>query len=270
MASMASIIKRVRRELGDLEQKFRHSARADGEQTFFDLPVTNVMAIQVTKILDGNITDLTADTDFTLDGAEGTISFDTAPEDGSVFMIEGTAAGLFTDEELGDFVHDAVIQHTHGSVQTFRYRDDHGFVQYDTQSVTLETLPEVEELLVALLATIEALWALTTDASTDIDIQSPEGTSVPRSQRFAQMRNQIDVLTAKYADLCQQLNVGLHRIEVGTLRRVSKTTGRLIPVYVDREYDDHRLPERELTPVDRRNVDESGVPNPIYGAWGGY
>jgi len=268
MATTASIIARVRRELGDFEQHFRASLRADGEQTVFDLPATNVVGVSVTKIHGGDVVLLITGTDFTLDGQEGTIAFDEAPEDATVFMVEGTCTGLFTDEEIGHYVHDAFTQHTHGVLVSTRYRDEHGFIEYVDEAMTLETLPEVEELLVALLATIEALWALSTDASTDIDIQTAEGTSVPRSQRYAQLRHQIDVLTEKYTDLCKQLNVGLHRIEVGTLRRVSRTTGRLIPVFTEREYDDHRLPTRQLPKIDKRDQDESGIPSPLFGSWG--
>ena len=46
------------------------------------------------------------------------------------------------------------------------------------------------------------------------------------------------------------LGVGLGAAEVGTLRRVSKTTNRLVPVYVQREYDDISRPRRLFTEPD--------------------
>jgi hypothetical protein len=260
MATLNSLISRVRRELGDLQQTFRSTARGDGDQDTFDIPATNVSSLSITKVYNSVVTTL-APADFTLDAAQGNVTFTTVPQDGAVLMFEGTQTGLFTDDEITQFINDAFLQHTHGQTVSTRYRDTHGFIEYDTQPMTLEMLPEVEELLVAMLATI-------TDASTDIDVQSAEGTSIARSQRYTQMLHQIDILTAKYIDLCQQLNVGLHRIEVSTLRRVSRTTGRFIPVFVEREYDDHRLPDRELAPIDRRDVDESGVPSPTYGGQG--
>jgi hypothetical protein len=269
MATLASLVTRVRHELGDFEQTFRHNARADGVMTDFDLPATNISRVAVTKVFGGEVVVLDP-ADYAVNKAEGTVIFGQAPEDSAVLLFEGAGAGLFSDEDLSHYIHDAFIQHTHGATQTMRYKTAEGFIRYAEEPVSLETLPEVEELLVALLATVEALWALSTDASTDIDIQSPEGTSIPRSQRFAQIRHQIDVLTEKYTDLCQQLNVGLHRIEVGTLRRVSRTTGRYVPVFAAREYDDHSLPTRELPPIDKNHVDESGIPSPAYGGWGGF
>lgn len=48
----------------------------------------------------------------------------------------------------------------------------------------------------------------------------------------------------QYKTLCAQLNIGLWRIEMGTLRRISRTTNKLIPVYMAQEIDDGRMPER--------------------------
>jgi hypothetical protein len=65
------------------------------------------------------------------------------------------------------------------------------------------------------------------------------------------------------------LGVGLYAIEVTNLRRVSRTTGRLVPLFREREYDDYTLPERILPPIGpgHQNDDESGVPSHT---WGGY
>lgn len=139
-----------------------------------------------------------------------------------------------------------------------------GVIRYAVDAVGLNNLPDIEEPLVALLATIEALWALSTDASTDVDIQTAEGTVVPRGQRYRQILQQIDMLTEKYRSVCAQLNVGLYRIEVSNLRRVSRTTNRLIPVYVEREYDDADLPVRQIVPIDGEFLDDSGIPSPAY------
>jgi hypothetical protein len=133
----------------------------------------------------------------------------------------------------------------------------------------LSNLPDVEGTLVALRATIDALWALATDASTDIDIASADGTSVPRSQRFTQLREQIDGMTARYNQLCAMLNVGLNSIEMSKIRRVSRTTNRLVPIFEDREYDDYDYPRRQLPPINARDEDESNLQSPIFGGmWG--
>ena len=133
----------------------------------------------------------------------------------------------------------------------------------------LSSLPDVEGTLVAIRAAIEALWALATDASTDIDISSADGTTVPRTQRYRQLREQIDGMTQRYDHLCAMLNVGLDAIEISKIRRVSKTTNRLVPIFEDREYDDYELPRRQLPPISTRDEDESNLQSPIFGGmWG--
>jgi hypothetical protein len=97
---------------------------------------------------------------------------------------------------------------------------------------------------VALLASVEALWALATDASFDINITAPDGVQIPRTQRFAQLSQIINARQEQYRNLCSALNVGLWRIEIGILRRISRTTNKLIPVYMPQEIDDSTMPER--------------------------
>jgi hypothetical protein len=70
-------------------------------------------------------------------------------------------------------------------------------------------------------------------------------------------------------DYCNQLNVGMYRMETLNLRRTSKTTGRLVPLFKSREFDDHRWPTRLTPPIDHRNDDYSGVPTPLWSpSWG--
>lgn len=265
MATEAEIIHRVRLELGDLAEPFREHYRGTGTQDEFDLPAqristTNLSAFTVGS--GGTPADLVLGTDFTLDEENGVVRLTDALAMDVLLIVEGVAYGLFTDEELEHFVHDATLQHTNGREVRTRYKDDRGFIKYDETPMALDNLPEVENLLVAILATIEALWALSTDMSTDIDITTSEGTHVPRSQRYQQTRYQIEMLTEKYEKLCAQLNVGLGRIEVSTLRRISRTTGRLVPIFKPREYDDTTLPTRVLPTIDGRDGDPDGPPSP--------
>jgi hypothetical protein len=101
---------------------------------------------------------------------------------------------------------------------------------------------EVYPLVV--LCTVEALFALATDASYDIDIIAPDGVNIPRSERFRQLSALINQRMQHYKELCSMLNIGLWRIEMGTLRRVSRTTNKLVPIYMPQEVDDARKPER--------------------------
>jgi len=270
MADVTTLVARVRRELGDLGQPFRDSFTGTGEAGDYDLTETQITTATVDAVDSVGLTHLVETTDFTIDLVDGRLFlfgvYNPLPV-GTTLLINGNTAGMFSDEELTDYVNDAFLQHSSGRTVSKRIRTVEGFISYIDTPLTMVDLPPVEEQLVTLLVEIECLWALTTDASTDIDITTADGTHIARSQRYLQMRNQIDVLTDKYDTLCAALNVGIHRIEMSTLRRVSRTTGRLVPIYKEREFDDYTLPQRLLPPIDERNADESGIPSP---AWAGF
>lgn len=270
MTTYASLIDRVRKEIADKGEPFQHQIRSDGVQILHDLPVDMIRETGfVVKSIDHLDFDVTVidPTDYTVDEENGYLTLDPPLTAGDILMCEGTHTSLFTDAELAAYVNDALLQHTSGRTVSVRYRDGNGFILYDEQPITVTNLPEEEEFLVAILATIETLWALSTDAATDVDIQTAEGTSINRSQRYRQILQQIDLLTEKYRTLCEQLNVGLFRIEMNTLRRISRTNNRLVPVYKAREYDQNGQPQRLLPPVDHRNDDDSGIPSPAVGGW---
>ena len=104
--------------------------------------------------------------------------------------------------------------------------------------MTLTKLAAVEQYPIAILAVIEALWALATDASFDINIFAPDGVTIPRSERYHQLVNMINQRQEQYRTLCSALNIGLWRLEIGTLRRVSRHTNKLVPIYMPQEIDD--------------------------------
>jgi hypothetical protein len=270
MADVVSLVARARRELGDFGQPFRDSFTGTGQAGDYDLTQTRVTLVTVDAVNNVGMLRLTETTHYAIDAVDGRLflfgAYNPLPV-GTTLIVNGKTAGMFTDEELTDYINDAFLQHASGRTVSKRMRTVEGFVSYVDIPLTMADLPPVEDQLVTLLVEIECLWALTTDASTDIDITTADGTHIGRSQRYLQMRNQIDVLTDKYDTLCAALNVGIHRIEMSTLRRVSRTTGRLVPIYKEREFDDYTLPQRLLPPIDERNADESGIPSP---AWAGF
>jgi hypothetical protein len=189
----------------------------------------------------------------------------------ATLIITGCAWSLFSNDELAQVAIDSVRQHTYGQEIEERYRDAHGFIAYRETPKSLANLPGIEEPLVEMLSVINALWSLANDAASDTNVQTAEGTVVDRTTRYRQIMEQVQAMTMRYQDYCGQLNVGLYRSETLQLRRVSYTTGRLVPLFKSREYDDHRWPVREIPPVDHRYDDNSGVPSPLWtGNWGGF
>ena len=162
----------------------------------------------------------------------GTVTFTQTPKSGATIVVTGLHYRYFTSDELTVFLNTAVLQHTDNRTDAYG------------SNITISSIPPVEEYPVAILTTIEALWALATDAAFDINITAPDGVMIPRTQRFAQLSNIINGRKEQYRELCAALNVGLWRIEMGILRRISRTTNKLVPVYMPQEIDDSTKPER--------------------------
>lgn len=270
MATVESLRDHVRTELGDRLESFRETFRGTGTKDDWDLPAINVASVEVFEVPEeGGVLPYTEGVDFEIDKAEGIITFTEPPAEDALLMVEGKANGLLTDAEVDHFLEAAIGQHLKGRTVQARYRDGHGFIRYDQVPMELEDLPKEEEILVVLLATIEALWALSTDAALDIDVNTSEGTVVPRGQRWRQLVSQIDLLTDKYKDLSLMMGVGLFAPEVLHVRRVSRTTGRLVPIFQSREYDEAGEPRRKVPPRSNRDVDPDGPATPFWqGGWG--
>ena len=230
MAAIADITSRVRLELGDLPKQFALNYVGDGITTTYNLGIKPIdvytFAIYVNGLPVAN------PADFTIEVDQGVVHFIDAPANDATIYITGTVFRYFTDDDICLFVNTAVEQHT--------YNRTNGL----GSQMTVALIPPVEEYPLAILATIEALWALATDASFDINIFAPDGVTVPRSERYNQLTNLIQQRWDQYKQLCSALNIGLWRIEMGTLRRISRTTNKLIPVYMPQEIDDARKPER--------------------------
>ena len=272
MFTTQDIIQRVRTELGDTGAPFSDTFLGTGGISTYDLTDFNIWNVSVTWIRNQTAVPLVENTDYMLNYQEGRIFLygDSSPlPQGDTLVVSGQANGMFSDLELTTFVNDAVMQHCNGRTVVRRYKDYNGFMQYSSDPMDLTNLPDIEMVLVALRATIDALWALASDASTDIDISSADGTTVPRGQRYQQLREQINGMYERYNQLSAMLNVGLNSIEMSKIRRVSKTTNRLVPIFEDREYDDYNLPRRQLPPINTRDEDESNLQSPVFGGmWG--
>ena len=230
MATLSDLVSRVRFELADTPQKFRKVFTGDGVGVDFALGVKPVD--KTTLSVTVNDSNKAQPSEYTVEDKLGVIHFTTPPPANSKVVVSGSAFRYFTDEDITYYVNTSLTQHTENRTDGFG------------RKMNLGILPLVEEYPLVILSTIEALWALATDAAFDINIVAPDGVSIPRSQRYEQLTKIIGDRWDQYRQLCSALNVGLWRIEMGTLRRVSRTTNKLIPIYMAQEIDDSRQPER--------------------------
>lgn len=267
---ISDTITRVRAEIGDPLQPFLTNSLGDGMTKLYDLPKQNLdtSTISATIINGAVTTNLIVNTDYTLNTQLGYIQLVNAVPNGAILLLQGQAWALFTDDELTTYINDSVNQHCFNQFIEERYRDKFGFLTYRETPKTLTNLPAIEEPLIVMLSTYNVLWVLANDAATDANIQTAEGTNIDRVTRYHQLMEHIITLEDRYQRYCALLNVGAFRIETMKLRRVSRTTGRLVPLFKEREYDDHRWPVREIPTVDSHSVDDSGVPSPLWNAQG--
>lgn len=264
-------IARVRFELGDPVQPFRSTGVGDGQTQLYDLPKQelNENSLAVTLVNGASMTTLVAGTDYEVNAELGKVFLTSPAPLNATLIIYGTSWSMFSDMELYRIIVESFLQHTYAQEIPERYRDIRGFIDFRETPKMFQTLPAVEEPLVVMLTVINCFWAMANDAATDSNVQTAEGTSIDRTTRYAHLMQQIEAMTGRYQDYCGQLNVGLYRAEVLQLRRESKTTGRLVPLFKPREYDDHRWPTRLIPQVDHRNDDNSGVPSPLWSSnWG--
>lgn len=233
MATIDSLVGRVRTELGDLGKSFVQQFMADGTTNRFKLnysPLDGV-SVRVWK------NDIEISDECSVEESTGVLVTDTLPDDGDEFTVNGNYFRYFTTSELTNLVTDAVSQHAG------RDTDSTG------RKITVDNLPFIEEYPVAIFATTMALYTLATDAAFDIDIMAPDGVNIPRSERYRQLMEMITTRQGQYRELCVQLGIGLYSIDVFSLRRISKTTNRYVPVYKPQEVDDRSFPQRADLPL---------------------
>lgn len=277
-AATTMIRQRLRMEIGDNATYFQTNAQGDGYSTVFDLPATtSVVSLSATlRPANGNPVPLTPGQDYIVDAASGMLTMMVPPADDTTLAVGGTHYQFFSDSDLDLFVRSAALKHTHNAETLQRYIDTYGFRQYIYSDATVDSIAPVEYHLVSLLAAAEALEVISSDIAYDIDVSTAEGTSMPRTQRFRNIEQKIVSKQMRYDDLCSKLGVGLGRIEVFTMRRVSRQTQRLIPVWVAQEYDQrggvNNIPLRVLTPRNKGITGEGfDQPDPrAYYSNGGY
>jgi hypothetical protein len=149
--------------------------------------------------------------------------------------VSGAYYQWFLDEDLLFFADVIIAEHAWHSTSA----------NYEPAQATG---PEVEIISIGTL--VQALWSLTTEFSTDIDVSTPEGISIPAHQRFNQVYQLMQHWQGVYDQKASMLNVGLNKMEVLNLRRISRLTNRYPPMYRSREIDDPRPPVRVYPPID--------------------
>lgn len=231
MATVQQLTDRLRAEIGDTARAFTDTFTGDGVTYRFQLSTAPVQGYSLQVTVNG----VNKSNFVTVEEGVGMLDFGTAntPPNNSVIKVVGQSYRYFTDSEISYYIHTGFLEHARGATDTSGARINQ-----------IDLLPPIEEYPVVLLASTLALYTLATDSAFDIDIISPDGVSIPRSERFRQLNEMLEIRRNQYKELCAMLGIGLYRIEVMTLRRISRRTNYLVPVYRPQEIDDKSLPQR--------------------------
>lgn len=174
--------------------------------------------------------------DYNLDSRNGVLRLTSSPASGTNLMVEGYYYEWLNQPDLEFYAQMALNMHTHNS-------------DMDVQNLT----PAVTDVI-GIDALVESLWGLVTEFSRDIDVMTSESIHIPASQRFRMVESLLQFWMAEYEKRAKALNIGLNRIEVFNLRRVSRTTNRLVPVYKATEVGDYGPLERLWIPIDKGEI----------------
>jgi hypothetical protein len=263
--STQRIAQMTRLRLRDLPRPFLVRQTCSGAAWRFELPIENVerdsLQVVLTDTTSQGTVGLTVDQDFYLDDHGGVMTFTQAPPQGLLLVAQGTFYRDYLPSELDLYIRTAYIQHTYGmdpsGTLDVGFPPPPGPPQLNSagQPITYGypqplRINEVEEYPISILVTIMALWDMAVGAAQQHDVHTPDGVTIPISQTFQQITAMIGQLQQQYLTLSSALGVGLYRITMSKLRRTSRTTKRLVPVFRSKEYDDITWPQRELPALD--------------------
>jgi hypothetical protein len=179
-----------------------------------------------TTTADPPVTTSAVTKDWTLDDRNGLLKLNSESFLGQTIIVSGYHYVWFTDGDLALAMGQAAAEQTYN------------------RDMTVADMDPVESEVLMIGTVVRALWSLSIELALDIDVSTPEGMFIPAHQRYSQVIQQMQFWEGQYAERMASLNIGMGALEQFRLRRVSQTTGRYVPVYVDREFDDPRWPHR--------------------------
>jgi hypothetical protein len=180
---------------------------------------TNNTPVEITN-------DTTASAYYSLDARSGILRFNTTLPANSKVLVEGYYYEWVLPSDLEFYAQHAIHQHIYNL------------------DIPVENMTDIIIDTIGLAAVVETLWALMSEFSRDIDVMTSESVHIPASQRFRMVQSLLEYWQRAYSEQAKALNIGLNRIEMLNLRRVSRTTGYLVPIYKQRELGDYKPVER--------------------------
>lgn len=250
MATIYDIETIARTYLRDFPRFFQTTFDVAGRT--YELGHTNIDSdsLWVASYTSGGATTELGASAYSLDERNGILRLASLPSSGSKIMIEGYYYEWVTPGDLSFYTNRAVEKHV------------------SNLNIALEQMSDVMINAIGIAAITECLWALMTEYSRDIDVITSESVHIPASQRFRMVQALLSQWEAEYKRHATALNLGIDRIEVFSLRRTSRTTNRLVPLYKPKEFGDYAPMERLWPDIDSgvisREIKEDDLRSDVY------
>lgn len=241
MAEFSDVVTIARNYLRDFPKFFQVSFDALGRT--YQLGHTNIdtdslwVATYIPNSPSASATTLSTAA-YTLDSRNGIMRLTSPPSQSAKIMVEGYYYEWVTPSDLEFYTKRAIEKHLH------------------SLNTSLSELSDAVINAIGIAAICESLWALMTEYARDIDIITSESVHIPASQRFRMVQSLLAQWEKEYDRHATALNIGIDRLEVFSLRRVSRTTGYLVPLYKAREIGEFSPVERLWPRIDSGIIDQ--------------
>lgn len=233
MADKNDVIRIARNYLRDFPRFFQTSFTPNGITYELGKPNIDADSLWTAYVPTGaaSVSVLPASS-YSIDDRNGLLRLKAPLANADTLMIEGYYYEWLTVGDMSFFADMAIDFNTHN---------------LDTP---LEMMAPAVVDVIGINALVQALWGLLSEYSRDIDVITSESVHIIASQRYRMVASLLEYWQAEYNKRAQALNIGLERLEVLTLRRVSKTTNRYVPVYLNKELEDTDPLVRLWPPID--------------------
>lgn len=229
-ATVSTITTIARNFLRDFPKFFQVSFDAVGRTYELGSPNIDSDSLWVATYVNNAPVTITSDTSassyYSLDARNGILRFNTTPSASASILVEGYYYEWVLPSDLEFYASHSIEQHIYNL------------------DLPLESMSAIVIDTIGMHCVVESLWGLLTEYSRDIDITTSESVHIPASQRFRMVQSLLDYWSKAYERQAKSLNIGLERIEVMNLRRVSRSTNRFVPIYKSKELGEYGPIER--------------------------
>lgn len=219
------VVEVARTYLRDFPKFFQVNFDAVGRTFELGQPNVDISTIWVASVVGASVTPLSS-ANYSIDARNGIVRLATTPVANSKIIIEGYYYEWVLPADLEFYSKHSINYHK------------------PTINVPLEQANPAVLDVIGIGALLEALQALMTEYARDIDVMTSESIHIPGSQRFRMLQSLCQQWELEYRKRANNLNIGPERIEQFSLRRVSRSTNRLVPLYKAKELGEYGPMER--------------------------